>query len=214
MKITSLKHDYSWQRLVEQYQLTDYQINQFKLYEDYLIKKNQDFNLTAITNPEEVKAYHFVDSAAVSSFIDFNSIQAIADVGTGAGFPAIPLKILFPHLTVYLLEVNNKKIAFLQEVAAMLELDNVITSSSDWRTFLRKTSYPIDLFVSRASLHTDELMRLFKQSSPYKSATLVYWASQAWTPGKIEHDYLYQEASYEVGNKTRRLIFFKNLPSN
>lgn len=214
MKITSLKHDYTWHKLVEQYKLTDYQLNQFKLYEDYLIKKNQDFNLTAITNPEEIKAHHFVDSAAIASFIDFTKINAIADVGTGAGFPGIPLKILFPHLTVYLLEVNNKKITFLQEVAAMLNLENVITCQSDWRTFLRKTSYPIDLFVSRASLHTDELMRLFKQSSPYNRSTLVYWASQAWAPGKLELDYQYEEASYEVGNKTRRLIFFKNLHSN
>lgn len=196
--------------MITHYQLSERQIWQFNAFQNYLIEKNHDFNLTAITEPEEIKKFHFVDSLSLSSFIDLSSVKALADVGTGAGFPAIPLKIVFPHLAIYLLEVNKKKINFLNEVATLLQLSDVTTIDYDWRTFLRKTNLEIDLFVSRASLHPDELLRVFKASSPYKNSQMVYWASQSWSPTQDEKNYLARQETYDVGNKTRRLIFFNN----
>lgn len=210
MKTSLNKHVYTWDDMIRHYRLSERQQWQFNAYQQYLIEKNQDFNLTAITDPEEIQKFHFIDSLSLGTFLDFSSINALADVGTGAGFPAIPLKIVFPHIKLYLLEVNKKKINFLEEVAGLLELSDVTTIDYDWRTFLRKTTYDIDVFVSRASLHPDELLRVFKASSPYKNSQMVYWASQNWQPTEDEKNYLTRQETYGVGNKTRRLIFFNN----
>jgi 16S rRNA G527 N7-methylase RsmG len=107
-----------------------------------------------------------------------------------------------------LIEVNHKKIEFLSTVIQELGLENVTISDLDWRTFLRTTNDSIDLFLARASLHTDELVRLFKPSSPYKEAQLIYWASKDWEPGKKDAPFVKKEYSYTLGNKKRRYILF------
>ena len=139
----------------------------------------------------------------------------IADVGSGAGFPGIPLKILFPHLSIVLIEVAHKKVDFLNQVIKTLEFQNAQVIDHDWRTFLRKTDEPIDLFVARASLHTDELIRMFKPICTYNNRKLAYWASKEWQPTKIEEPYLISDQMYMVKNKQRRIIFFErqNNPS-
>ena len=143
---------------------------------------SQEFNLTTITDDAAIMQYHFLDSLIVAKYVDFTAIKSIADVGTGGGFPGIPLKILYPHLSLTLIEVTEKKIRFLENVVAQLGLSSVETVNLDWRTFLRKTSSPIDLFVSRASLHADELLKMFKPSCVYKNATLAYWSAISWQP--------------------------------
>jgi len=203
-------YEHVWHELTQKYRLSSEQIDQFKQYEQQLLKRNKDINLTAITDPADIILFHFQDSVQLSNYIDFNQISAIADIGTGAGFPGIPLKILFPHLQLFLLEVNQKKVTFLHETIELLGLKNVIVCDIDWRTFLRKTSFPIDLFLSRASLHPDELVRIFKPSCPYHVAQLVYWASKTWQPGPLEMPFIQKEETYVVGNKTRRFIFFAN----
>jgi 16S rRNA G527 N7-methylase RsmG len=134
----------------------------------------------------------------------------LADVGTGAGFPGLALKIMYPQLPVLLIEVVQKKIEFLQAVIAACGLEGVEISGLDWRNFLRYPDYEIDLFVSRAALPTDELIRLFRPSCSYKNAQLVYWASKNWQPGSKEETALMtQEFAYTVGGKSRKLVFFK-----
>jgi len=197
-----------WRAFVEEYKLTDTQAAQFAQYLKMVNASNELFNLTAITNPADSIAYHFQDSLAISTYIDFNTLQMIADVGTGAGFPGIPLKILFPHLRVMLIEVSHKKREFLHEVIAALNLTEIEVTELDWRTFLRKTQEPINFFVSRASLHTDELMRMFKPSCTYKNSSLAYWASKEWHPTHAEEPYLVADHGYTVKNKHRRIIVF------
>lgn len=98
-------------------------IRQFKLYFEMLIEWNQKMNLTAITDQEEVYLKHFYDSLLPAmSFFDFNQVISLCDVGAGAGFPSIPLKILFPHLQVTIIDSLNKRIHFLEELAQTLEL--------------------------------------------------------------------------------------------
>lgn len=197
-----------WKTFVTHYHLNDIQQAQFIQYLSLLVEYSQLFNLTTITDPADIIAYHFIDSVVVSKFFDFNTIAMFADVGTGAGFPGIPLKILFPHLQCILLEVTKKKIEFLELVAGRLSLDKCSVRDIDWRTFLRKTDEPVDLFVARASLHPDELLRMFKPSSPYKTKTLIYWASQEWQPLAKQKPFIYREEGYTVKDKRRRLIFF------
>lgn len=195
--------------LSTKYALTETQTAQLSRYLELLIEWNNKFNLTAITNTEDIIQSHFDDSLALAKYIDFNTIQSTADIGTGAGFPGIPLKILFPHLKTTLIEVNNKKRTFLAHVAQELGLDNIVIYPDDWRTFLRNTDYKIDYFFARASLQPEELIRIFKPSSPYKQATLVYWASKQWVTKKIEEPFIKKEVPYTIGNIERKFVFFK-----
>jgi 16S rRNA (guanine527-N7)-methyltransferase len=198
-----------WQNFFERQALMPQQQEQFLKYYSLLLASNDIHNLTAITNLSSILADHFEDSLALRLFYDCKTISMLSDIGTGAGFPSIPLKIVFPHLGVVALEVNHKKREFLQTVIQELQLDNVVVSELDWRTFLRKTDYPIDLFCARASLQPEELLRVFKPSSPYKDAQLVYWASQHWISEERIASFITREESYIVGSKKRKLVFFK-----
>ncbi|HSC25422.1 MAG TPA: 16S rRNA (guanine(527)-N(7))-methyltransferase RsmG [Candidatus Babeliales bacterium] len=200
--------------IISKYTLTTAQTDKFKRYLNLLIEWNTKFNLTAITEPSSVIRYHFDDSLALTQHIDCTSINSLADIGTGAGFPAIPLKIIHPHLTTILIEVNNKKRSFLERIIKELELENVIIYPYDWRTFLRSTTYTIDYFLARASLQPEELIRLFKPTSTYKNRSLIYWASQQWLPNKIEVSFIEKEVSYTLDAIQRKLVFFKQKNSS
>ena len=104
-------------------QFTDKQIEQFMKYYDLLIEKNKVMNLTAITDLNEVMTKHFLDSVLISNVLDMSDFYTLVDVGTGAGFPGIPIKILFPHLKVTLIDSLNKRLKFLDDVISELELD-------------------------------------------------------------------------------------------
>ena len=102
--------------------------DRFVKFYEMLVEKNKVMNLTAITEFEEVIVKHFIDSLAIVKVIPaetFNSDIKIIDIGTGAGFPGIPLKIAFPEINITLLDSLNKRINFLKEVCEELKLDNV-----------------------------------------------------------------------------------------
>jgi 16S rRNA (guanine527-N7)-methyltransferase len=198
-----------WDSFFTHEKLSTVQQEQFKAYFKLLQEWNLKFNITAITDSAAIIADHFFDSVQLRHAIDLTTMRGIADVGSGGGFPGIPLKICYPGIPVTLIEVNQKKIEFLETVIQELGLQGIETCSLDWRTFLRTTHKEIDLFIARASLQPEELLRLFQSSSPYKTSTLVYWASQLWKPtSKIEH-YMQRTVPYSVGNKRRVLVFFK-----
>jgi 16S rRNA (guanine527-N7)-methyltransferase len=190
-------------------ELSETQQKQFEDYVRLLIEWNKVMNLTALQDPKKIMSDHFADSLAVDAFIDIHSLNMIADVGTGAGFPGIPLKIKYPHLKVVLIEVITKKIRFLETVIKQLELPDVEIVALDWRTFLRNTKYPIDLFVTRAALQPAELVRMFSSSSPYACSQLIYWASILWKPESKETQYIEKEVEYQIAGKRRKLIFLK-----
>jgi 16S rRNA (guanine527-N7)-methyltransferase len=105
------------------------QVRQFELYYQELVEWNRKFNLTAITDYEEVQTKHFLDSLTLALALREEEIRQpnfnIIDIGTGAGFPGVPLKILFAEPKLVLLDSVGKKTAFLRHVVARLELDNV-----------------------------------------------------------------------------------------
>ena len=105
-----------------QIELSEKQAEQFEQYYEMLIAKNEVMNLTAITEFEEVVQKHFIDSVMIKEVRELGDNEKWIDVGTGAGFPGIPLKIVYPQLQVTLLDSLNKRVKFLQEVVDALGL--------------------------------------------------------------------------------------------
>ena len=105
--------------------LTDEQMNQFARYHDILVEWNEKMNLTAITDRDEVYLKHFYDSLTAAFYMDFSKEISICDVGAGAGFPGIPLKIVYPHLRLTIVDSLKKRITFLDHLTSELNLQGV-----------------------------------------------------------------------------------------
>lgn len=97
--------------------------NQFDLYADFLVEYNKNVNLTAITEPRDILIKHFIDSCLILKHVDITTDSTIIDVGTGAGFPSIPLKIMRPDLKITLLDSLAKRIVFLEKVCEKLSIN-------------------------------------------------------------------------------------------
>lgn len=198
----------AWNSLVDKYNLTDQTAQKLKEYLVFLLEENKKINLTAITTIKDAIKFHLDDSLMISLLYDFSSVTTLCDIGTGGGLPGIPLKILYPHINVILIEVIQKKVRFLHKVIERLSLQDVQVSDLDWRTFLRTSNEQIDLFCARASLQPEELVRIFKANCPYKKAKLIYWASGAWKPSPKVATYIKDEKIYMILNRKRKYVFF------
>ena len=198
-----------WAEFARDHDLTEQQEIQFQRYEQFMSEKNKVMNLTAITDLAGIVRNHFADSLAVQKFYDFSKPGlTICDVGTGAGFPLIPLKIMYPNLSLLLIEVTRKKREYLEELCKVLEFDDKVEIYSlDWRTFLRTTDYPVDLFVTRAALGEVELCRAFKPSSPYRTKQIIYWVSEEWQADVKCIEFVKKQVAYKLGVKRRKLAF-------
>ncbi|MBP1994603.1 16S rRNA (guanine(527)-N(7))-methyltransferase RsmG [Paenibacillus eucommiae] len=132
--------------------ISDNQLAQFELYYKELIEWNNKLNLTAITEREQVYLKHFYDSLSLAFYYDMNKALSIADIGSGAGFPSIPLRIIFPHLKVTIVDSLNKRIIFLKELVDKLELNNVECIHGRAEDVSRMPAYrdQFDLVTARA----------------------------------------------------------------
>lgn len=132
--------------------LTQKQIDQFNTFYHLLIEYNKIMNLTSITDYDEVIVKHFIDSLSLIRVCNLKDNMRIIDVGTGAGFPGIPIKIAFPNVKILLLDSLNKRVNFLNNVIEELTLDNISVIHGRAEDFGRKEGYrdSFDLCVSRA----------------------------------------------------------------
>ena len=131
---------------------TETQYNQFVQYKTLLKEWNEKLNLTAITEDEEIISKHFIDSIQAFQFAELKEAESMIDVGTGAGFPGLPIKIMKPDLKVTLLDSLNKRLNFLRAVSEELNLENVEFVHSRAEDGARKPEFrdSYDIAISRA----------------------------------------------------------------
>jgi 16S rRNA (guanine(527)-N(7))-methyltransferase GidB len=127
-------------------------IDQFNQFYDLIVEWNKVMNLTAITDYKDVVEKHFLDSLSIERILKLDDIKAVMDVGTGAGFPGMPLKIIYPELKITLLDSLNKRVKFLNEVIRQLELKNIDAIHGRAEDIGKNENYreKYDLCVSRA----------------------------------------------------------------
>ena len=130
--------------------LTGEQINQLEIYSNELIKYNEHTNLTAIKEKNEIYLKHFYDSLSLAITTDFSKINTLLDIGTGAGFPGLVLKIAYPNLHVTLLDSNNKKTKFLEYMKDILKLENVEIINNRCEKFIETKREYYDIVTARA----------------------------------------------------------------
>lgn len=186
--------------------LSTEQQKQFVRYYELLVEWNSFMNLTGITDFQEVLQKHFEDSLALVRGIDLTSVLSVMDVGTGAGFPGLPLKIAFPHLKVVLLDSLGKRVKFLNHVIEELHLENITAIHGRAEDFARKEEYreQFDLVVSRAVAN---LSSLSEYCIPY---TKVNGLFVPYKSGKIEEELEQaKKAIFLLGGKLDHTVKFQ-----
>lgn len=187
-------------------ELSAVQKQQFIDFFEYLVEKNKVMNLTGITEFQEVLIKHFLDSLACVKAVDMQKVKKVMDIGTGAGFPGVPLKIAFPHLNACLLDSLKKRVNFLEETFGLLKLSDIRAIHGRAEEFAKKKEYreQYDLCVSRA---VSNLATLSEYCLPYvkcggyfisyKSGTVKEEAEQA------------EKAIRILGGKVRDILYFQ-----
>lgn len=140
--------------------ITGEQLEKLEIYCNFLLEYNSHTNLTAIKNREEVYLKHFYDSLTLVKSIDLTSIENLLDIGTGAGFPGMVLKIFFPNLQIYLVDSNNKKTKFLNELKNKLNVDKVEVINNRIENITSRFINSIDVVTARAVTNLPVLVEL------------------------------------------------------
>jgi len=200
--------------------LSSRQLEQFDMYFNMLVEWNEKMNLTAITDKPGVYLKHFYDSISAAFYFDFSRDYNICDVGAGAGFPSIPIKICFPHLKISIVDSLQKRITFLNELANSLQLDGVNFYHDRAETFGRRPdlreSYDIVMAraVARMSVLSELCLPLVKVGGLFigmKGANLSEEMEDAKKAinvlgGKVENIYHFQ---LPIEESERNIIIIK-----
>ncbi len=184
--------------------LSEKQLKQLDIYYNLLIEENRKYNLTSITNEEDVYLKHFYDSLTITKIINLDS-QSLCDIGTGAGFPGIVLKIVFPNLKITLLDATLKKCNFLELVINKLQLENIEVINERAEIYSKNIREKYDIVTSRA---VAPLKHLLEYSIPLVKVNGYYIAMKSDITEEIKGIEKYEK---ELSIKEINKITF-NLP--
>lgn len=141
-------------------EVTDEKIVQLEKYYELLIEYNKVMNLTGIVDKEEVYLKHFYDSLTIAKIIDFNKENNLCDLGSGAGFPGIVLKIFYPELNIVLIDSLNKRINFLNKIIEELDLKNIVAIHTRIEDYAKNNKEKFDIVTARAVAPLNILLEL------------------------------------------------------
>ena len=183
--------------------LSPEQLQHIALYLDLLLKWNSKISLTAIRNPEEIIRRHFGESLFAGEQLQAESASSLADLGSGAGFPGLPIKIMAPQLQVTLIESLQKKAIFLREVIRTLELKNVIVHAGRGEDFALKTQILTMRAVEKFEASLPIAASLVQQGG---KLGLLIGAAQASTAKTALPDFEWQEPISVPESRERILL--------
>lgn len=191
--------------------LSEEQGRQFLKYYDFLVSENQKYNLTAITTKEEVFYKHFLDSVLPESEITKNA--KIIDIGSGAGFPAVPLKIVRPDLKFTLVDSLNKRVNFLNELFILLNLGDIKAVHARAEDFIKGNRESYDFAVARAVAPLNTLLeymvpylKVGGRCLIYKSQKLEEEIVEAKKAMEILSVKIVKVLEYELGDASRKIL--------
>ena len=183
-------------------EVTEKKINQLEIYYNMLIEYNKVMNLTGITDKNEVYLKHFYDSLTISKIIDLNKEETLCDIGTGAGFPGIVLKIFFPNLKITLVDSLNKRINFLNDVINKLDLENIETIHSRMEEYAKNNIEKFDVVTARA---VAQMHFLLEVAIPMLKINKHFVAMK----GNLENEIDYKKAMNKLFCEEVNIIKFK-----
>lgn len=134
--------------------ITEQQLEKLELFYTLLIEWNEKINLTRIVEKEEVYLKHFYDSLTIAKVIDLSKVETLCDIGTGAGFPGVVLKILYPNLKITLVDALQKRVNYLNEIIKIMDLDNIVAIHKRGEELKEK----YDVVTSRAVANIEKLL--------------------------------------------------------
>lgn len=194
----------------------------FLEYCNFLIEENKKYNLTSIVEPSEIMIKHFEDSIAMKDYIDMSTIETLCDVGSGAGFPAIPLKICFPHLEVTIIEPTLKRIKFLESLIEKLKLEKVNLINARAEDVSNEYLESFDVCTARAVANTSILLELLVKMVKVNGKIILYKGDKGIEEAKEAKNACEQlnleltaTYSYQLSNNygSRCLLDYKKLKS-